>query len=127
MGKSRVRLSPPALGCYNTRMSDYIYESSKNKELQAKEGIILLPDIYCQTNYSKKTGEDFAGALDRPVFMLDYFYISTGKANDLDGEEGEKAHNLMENMNAKEFVEFFEKALGEIKERYLKLNKFTVI
>ena len=108
-------------------MSEYIYESTQNGDLNCAEAIIVLPDIYCQTNYSKKTVEDFALNFRRPVFMLDYFYLYTGKANNLDNEEREKAHELMQNLDPKEFTGFFEKALREIKEQYPKLNKFTII
>ena len=52
----------------------YIFESIKNTELEINEAIVMLPDIYCQTDYSKRTTEDFAEAFGKPVFMLDYFY-----------------------------------------------------
>ena len=108
-------------------MPEYIFESKKNKELEAEEGIILLPDIYCQTDYSKKTTEDFAESFKRPVFLLDYFHILTGEANDLDGEEREKAHELMDNLKGEEFRTFFNKAVREIREAYPNLANFSVI
>jgi hypothetical protein len=57
----------------------YIFESSKNNEFGGDEAIIVLPDIYCQTDYSKRTGEEFASAFKKPVFMLDYFSLYTTK------------------------------------------------
>ena len=105
----------------------YIYESSKNKDLFGEEGIIMLPDIYCQTEYSKKTVEDFANSFKKPVFMLDYFFLGTNEANNFSSEEKEKAHSLMQNFDPNAFVLFFKNILGEIKESYPQIKKFIVI
>ncbi len=105
----------------------YIYESSKNKELQSEEGIILLPDIYCQTDYSKRTAEEFAAAFNRPVFLLDYFYPATKQANILSESDRDIVHGLMNNFKGDDFASFFEGALSEIKEFYPQLKTFSVI
>lgn len=105
----------------------YIFESSKNVKFISNEAIIMLPDIYCQTDYSKKTVEDFASSFRKPVFILDYFYISTGEANNLDINGQEKARELMANFDPQKFVSFFEKSLEEIESKYSNINKFSVV
>jgi len=108
-------------------MQPYLYESSKNKELAEDEAIVVLPDIYCQTDYSKRTVEEFTDVFKRQVFMLDYFYLSTGQANVLAETDREQAQSLMKEFDANKFVPFFKKVLEEIKEVYPAIKKFVVI
>ena len=105
----------------------YIYESVKNKEFSGNEAIIVLPDIYGQTDYSRHTTEQFAEVFNKPVFMLDYFYPLVKKVTSLSQDEGEKAKELMNKLKGDEFVTFFEKALSEIKETHPAIQKFIVI
>ena len=109
----------------------YIFESKKNKEqnqkLESNEAIIMLPDIYCQTNYSKRTVEEFARVFGRLVFLLDYFYIGTNKANDFNESNRDEVHNLMESFRGDDFVSFLQKAIPQIKEAYPQIKSFTVI
>ncbi len=105
----------------------YIFESSKNTELSGNEAIIVLPDIYCQTDYSKRTTEEFAQAFGKPVFMLDYFSIYTKQANSFTENDRESVHALMENFKGDEFVTFFQNALVEIKKAYPSVTQFIVI
>ena len=108
-------------------MSEYIYESTKNDELESSEAIVVLPDIYGQTEYSKRTVEEFAENFRRPVFLLDYFSLDTGEANNLDPDGQEKARALMASFDPHKFVTFFEKALEEIESKYSQINKFSVV
>ena len=48
----------------------YIFESVENQDLKSNEAIIVLPDIYCQTDYSKHTVEEFATAFRKVVKEL---------------------------------------------------------
>lgn len=108
-------------------MKPYIYQSQKNKEFSGSEAIIVLPDIYCQTDYAKKTVEHFAEAFKKQVFLLDYFYIETGEANSLGESDKEKAQGLMKNLKGDDFAVFFKKALSEIKEAYPNISQFAVV
>lgn len=105
----------------------YIYESKNNSRFSISEGIILLPDIYMQTDYSKRTVEEFSQAFGRPVFLLDYFYLSTQEANVMTDADRDKAHDLMVNFSGDGFVTFFNQVLKEIKEAHPRLNNFSVI
>ena len=91
------------------------------------EAIIMLPDIYCQTDYSKHTLEKFAESFGRPAFMLDYFYLINKEANNISQDDGEKARRLMTNFNANDFIEFFRNILTEIKQSYPNIKNFIVI
>src|SRR3989344_4629983 len=105
----------------------YIFESNKNSELGGSDAVIMLPDIYGQTDYSKRSVEEFADAFKKPVFILDYFYLITNKVNNFTEVDREKAHSLMQNFKGDDFVTFFKKVLGEIKEVYPAITQFIVI
>jgi carboxymethylenebutenolidase len=105
----------------------YIYEAENGKETKTDEAIILIPDIYGQTDYSKRTAEEFAQSFGRPVFLLDYFYISTGEANIWDENDREKVHAVMQNFDPEKFTAFLEEVISEIKEEYPSIKNFSVI
>lgn len=105
----------------------YIYESRRNDEFVKNEAIIVLPDIYCQTDYSKRTVEEFADNFKKPVFLLDYFYLCTNKANNFNENNREKVHDIMENFKGGDFAKFFRKTLEEIKEVYPSIERFSVV
>src|SRR3989338_9884972 len=105
----------------------YIFESSQNNKLDNNEAIIVLPDIYCQTDYSKRTVEEFALAFGKSVFLVDYFFLATGQANNFSENDREKVHDIMENFTADEFIPFFQKVIIEIKQSYPKISSLIVI
>ncbi len=105
----------------------YIFEASKNKEFQSDEAIIVLPDIYMQTDYSKRTTEEFAQVFRQPVFLLDYFYLSTGKSNNFSENDREIVHGLLENYTGSDFISFLDRAIPEIKDAYPGLKSFSVV
>src|SRR5581483_3673186 len=107
--------------------TEYIYEPNKNKELGGSEAIIMLPDIYMQTEYSKQTAEKFAEAFKRRVFMLDYFFISTHQKNTFSENDREQIMPLFQNFKGDDFKDFFKKVLGEIKSASPTLKNFAVI
>ena len=105
----------------------YIYESSKNSDFSGPEALIILPDIYCQTDYSKKTTEEFSVVFKKPAFLLDYFYIYTQEENRFSENDQGKVHDLMQNFKGEDFVVFFKKTLAEIKQSYPNITSFSVI
>jgi dienelactone hydrolase len=105
----------------------YIYESAKNNQLSGSEAIVMLPDIYCQTDYSKRTVEELATAFNKPVFMLDYFFLSTNQVNNFNENDRESVRKLMQDFKGDEFVTFFRKVLEEIKQAYSHITQFTLI
>ena len=105
----------------------YIFESIKNKELNANEAIIMFPDIYGQTDYSKRTAEEFVEAFNKPVFMFDYFYMVTGKVSNFGENNRDEVHNLMDTFMADRFVVFFRESLTEIKKTNPLIKQFIII
>lgn len=106
----------------------YIYESNKNQEVtNSTEAIVVLPDIYCQTDYAKNTINEFAEEFGKPVFMLDYFYIGTNHANCFGEQDRDQVHQLMESLIGDQFVEFFQKAITEIQQAYPSITQIIVI
>jgi carboxymethylenebutenolidase len=106
---------------------EYIYESNKNRELKGGEAIIVLPDIYGQTEYGKGTVEQSAEVFQKRVFLIDYFYPLTKTVTSFSQDEGEKAKELMGKLNGEEFIKFLEKVMEEITESYPEIKKFIVI
>ena len=107
-------------------MNDYVKLFSPNPE--SPQAIIMLPDIWSQTNYSADTAKQFAQKFGMPVYMLDYFYQLTGQANSFDPQTDQAiAPQLMAKMTGEDFINIFNKALGEIKANQLKLESITVI
>jgi dienelactone hydrolase len=88
----------------------------------------MLPDIWIQTAYSDETAQQFAQKFGMPVYMLDYFYQLTGKANSFNPQTDQAiAPQLMNKMNGEDFINIFNKALVEIKANHSKLESITVI
>ena len=109
-------------------MKPYIYEPEKNSEIVSEEVILMLPDIYAQTDYSKKTAQDFATTLNRKVFLIDYFYTETEHANTLDpNADGKFAQELMMKLNTEKFVELLKNVKREIVLAHQNIQNFSVI
>lgn len=107
-------------------MNDYLKVFSPKPE--NKQLIIMLPDIWSQTDYSAQTAQLFAQKFGMPVYLLDYFYQLTGKANSFNPQTNQAtATELMAKMTGEDFVSIFNKALGEIKANQPKLESITVI
>jgi dienelactone hydrolase len=106
----------------------YIYESNKNAELtNISTAIIVLPDIYGQTNYAKKTTDELAAAFEKPGFLLDYFYELTSQANDIPQDQPEQARGLMQKMTGGDFLTFFKLAVENISQQYPAIDEFIVV
>lgn len=106
----------------------YIYESNKNQEVAKNfEAIVVLPDIYCQTDYAKNTVNEFAEEFGRPIFLLDYFYIGTNQVNCFGEQDSDQVHKLMDGMIGDQFVVFFQKTITEIQQAYPSITQITVI
>jgi carboxymethylenebutenolidase len=107
-------------------MNDYLKLFSPNPD--AAQIIIMLPDIWSQTPYSADTATQFAQKFSMPVYMLDYFYQLTGKANNFNPQNDQAiAPDLMAKMNGEDFINIFNKALEDIKSNQPKLESITVI
>ncbi len=106
----------------------YIYESDKNDQYKSSEkAILVLPDIYGQTDYAKNTVNELAQTFALPVYLLDYFYELTGQANNINADHAEVAHDLMQKMTGNDFLAFFDKATTKIDTDYQSYNSFIVI
>ncbi len=107
-------------------MEDYIRVFSHTSE--STQAIIMLPDIWSQTDYSDETAKQFAQKFGMPVYLLDYFYQLTGKANSFNSQTDQAiAPELMAKMTGQDFINIFNKALDEIKANQPKLESITVI
>jgi carboxymethylenebutenolidase len=107
-------------------MNDYLKSFSPNPE--ATQIIIMLPDIWSQTSYSADTATQFAEKFGMPVYMLDYFYQLTGKANNFNPQTDQAiAPELMSKMTGEDFLAIFNKALEDIKQNQPKLEFIIVI
>jgi len=107
-------------------MNDYLKVFSNDKA--ATSLVIMLPDIWMQTDYSRQTAEEFASKFSIPVYMLDYFYELTGKANNFDPQKDQAvAPALMNKMTGEDFINIFNKALADIKQNQPKLDSIVVI
>ena len=97
-------------------------------KLESNQIIIMLPDIWSQTDYSAETAKQFAQKFGMPVYLLDYFYQLTGKANSFNPQTDQAiAPELMTKMTGQDFINIFNKALDEIKANQPKLESITVI
>ncbi len=107
-------------------MNDYLKPYTPNPD--ATDTIIMLPDIWSLTTYSNNTATQFAEKFGMPVYMLDYFYQLTGKANFFDPSTDQAvAPELMAKMTGEDFITIFNKALEDIKASQPKLESITVI
>ena len=107
-------------------MNDYLKLFGPNEN--ATQAIIMLPDIWSQTVYSAETAKQFVQKFGMPVYLLDYFYQLTGKANSFNPQTDQGlAPELMNKMTGEDFINIFSKALDEIKANQPKLESITVI
>jgi carboxymethylenebutenolidase len=107
-------------------MNEYLKLFSPNSV--STQAIIMLLDIWSQTAYSDETAQQFAQKFGVPVYMLDYFYQLTGKANSFNPQTDQAiAPRLMNKMNGEDFINIFNKALDEIKANQPKLESITVV
>lgn len=107
-------------------MNEYLKIFSPNHA--ATNALVVLPDIWSQTPYSADTAIQFAQRFGVPVYMLDYFYELTGKANNFDPQKDQAiAPELMNRMIGEDFVNIFNKALSDIKIAQPKLESITVV
>lgn len=107
-------------------MNDYLITSET--DASAEQAIIVLPDIWGQTDYSYLTLKQLTQKFQCPSYMLDYFYAITKSPNKFNPELDEaKAFELMETMRGEDFVGIFRTALNDIKAAQPKLKQVIVI
>lgn len=107
-------------------MKDYLIASEMDSE--ATRAIIVLPDIWGQTDYSFLTLKQLTAKFRCPTYMLDYFYALTKRPNKFNPEVDEAtAIELMNTMRGEDFTEIFTTALNDIKSAQPKLKELVVI
>lgn len=107
-------------------MNDYLNVANPNP--QATDAILMIPDIWGQTDYSQATAQGFADDYGLPCYSLDYFYQVTGRPSRFDPQnDGDTAVGLMDSYRGEDFVAIFERALADIKTAQPSLQSLTVI
>ena len=95
---------------------------------EADKAIIMLPDIWSQTDYATTTAQDLGQRYDQPCYMLDYFYQLTKKANNFDPQTDQaEAVGLMAKLTGEDFVAIFQSALEEIQKAQPQLVELTAL
>ena len=103
----------------------YIYAT--NTEGEHASAIIMLPDVFGQTDYAKATADALAKRFARPVFLLDYFYELTGVPNVFAQDKFDDIRPIMEQMTGQHFVEIWGQMMGEITKAHPAIEHFGVI
>ncbi len=107
-------------------MRDYLIASET--DATAEKAIIVLPDIWGQTDYSYSTLKQLTERFKCPCYLLDYFYEITKTPSKFNPETDEaKALSLMDMMRGEEFMDIFTTALNDIKVEQPKLKQLAVI
>ena len=99
-----------------------------NSSLAATRAIIMLPDIWGQTDYATTTAQALSQRYQQPCYVLDYFYQLTGQANNFNPQADQAtASGLMAKMTGQDFVNIFSKAQEEISSSQTQLESICVI
>ena len=107
-------------------MSQFLKVISPSPE--ADKAIIMLPDIWGQTDYATTTAQDLSQRYDQPCYVLDYFYQLTKKANNFDPQTDQaEAVGLMAKLTGEDFVAIFQSALEEIQKAQPQIVELTVL
>lgn len=107
-------------------MKDYLIASETDSN--AEQAIIVLPDIWGQTDYSFLTLKQLTQKFQCPCYMLDYFYALTKRPNKFNPETDEaKAMELMNTMRGEDFMEIFITAMDDIEPAQPKLKDLIVL
>ncbi|MEI6581642.1 MAG: dienelactone hydrolase family protein [bacterium] len=107
-------------------MSEFLKVISPSPE--ADKVIIMLPDIWGQTDYATTTAQALSQRYQQPCYMLDYFYQLTKKANNFDRQTDQaEAVGLMAKLTGEDFIAIFESALEEIQKAQPQLVELTVL
>lgn len=107
---------------------EYIYEAPQNKRFtNAKKAIIILPDIFGQTDYAKATSSDLADHFELPVYLLDYFYQLTKESTNIEQSNSEIAAGLMQSMSGDDFIAIFEQSILDISSQHKDIVEIFVI
>ncbi len=95
---------------------------------EADKAIIMLPDIWGQTDYATTTAQALSQRYDQPCYMVDYFYQLTKKANNFDPQTDQaEAVGLMSKLTGEDFVAIFQSALEEIQKAQPQLVELTAL
>lgn len=107
-------------------MKDYLIASETDSN--AKRAIVVLPDIWGQTDYSFLTLKQLTEKFQCPCYMLDYFYEITNKPSKFNPETDEAtAVGLMNTLRGEDFNKIFSTAISDIKSAQPNLKELIVI
>ncbi len=107
-------------------MSQFLKVISPSPE--ANKAIIMLPDIWGQTDYASNTAQALSQRYQQPCYMLDYFYQLNKKANNFDPQTDQaEAVGLMAKLTGEDFVAIFQSALEEIQKAQPQLVELTAL
>lgn len=107
-------------------MNEYLQLVSPNPS--AASAIILIPDIWGVTDYCMETANSLASKYQRPVYVLDYFYVLTNKPSKFNlGNDGATAPALMSQMKGSDFTKIFDMAINEIQKAQPALTSVQVV
>lgn len=107
-------------------MKDYLIASESDSN--AKRAIVVLPDIWGQTDYSFLTLKQLTEKFQCPCYMLDYFYAITNKPSKFNPETDEAiAVGLMNTLRGEDFNNIFSIAVSDIKSAQPNLKELIVI
>ena len=107
-------------------MSQFLKVISPSPE--AGKAIIMLPDIWSQTDYATTTAQALSQRYGQPCYMLDYFYQLNKKANNFDPQTDQaEAVGLMAKLTGEDFVAIFQSALEEIQKAQPQIVELTVL
>jgi len=107
-------------------MNEYLQLVSPNPS--ASSAIILIPDIWGLTDYCMETANSLASKYQRPVYVLDYFYVLTNKPSKFNpGTDGATTPALMSQMKGSDFTKIFDMAINEIQKAQPALTSVQVV
>ena len=107
-------------------MNEYLQLVSPNPS--AASAIILIPDIWGVTDYCMETTNSLASKYQRPVYVLDYFYVLTNKPSKFNpSTDGSTAPALMSQMKGSDFTKIFDMAINEIQKAQPALTSVQVV
>ena len=107
-------------------MSEFLKAINSNPD--TSKAIVVLPDIWGQTNYAVASCQEFSNQFNQPCYLLDYFYQLTNQANNFSPDKDQAvAVGLMQELKGEDFVLIFEQALELIKKAQPKISELSVV
>jgi len=109
-------------------LTPYLYESKSNPQYSlANSAIIILPDIFGLTDYTKATCEQFLSQFEQQVYVYEYFYSLNSQANVFTPGAMQEAVEMMNRMKGEDFVQPFVDVLQTIQSKNSHITEFIVV